>query len=279
MQQRNSSVKTADGFSLYSQSWLTESPPKASIVISHGYAEYSERYRPLAEFLVAAGFSVYALDHRGHGKSEGERANVRVFREFIQDLKAYIDHLKEQNLASPVYLLGHSMGAVIATQLVLEHPHKVDGLILSGAFLRNATKVSPLLLSLSGLVSKLLPSLPTTQLDATLISRDTAIVEAYQKDPLIYHGGTKARMGAELLSAGPYILERAAGLNLPLLVMHGGSDQIADKTGSQELYEKAGSSDKTLKIYNDFYHEIFNELSREEVFKEVISWLKARVNP
>ncbi|MCA9837277.1 MAG: lysophospholipase [Trueperaceae bacterium] len=277
MQTHSSAVKTADGFSLYTQSWLTELPPKASIFVSHGYAEHLERYQPLAEFLVAAGYNVYALDHRGHGKSEGERANIRVFRQYIQDLKVYIDQLREEAIVSPVFLLGHSMGAAIATQFILEHPHKVDGLIVSGSFLRNATQISPILLSLSGIISKLLPSLPTTSLDATLVSRDQAIVEAYQKDPLIYHGGTKARLGTEMLAAGPYILERASALNLPLLVMHGGADQIADKSGSQELYNKAGSSDKTLKIYDDFYHEIFNELSREEVYKDVLSWLNARV--
>lgn len=279
MQRRSNSVKTSDGLRLYTQCWLSDRVPKASILISHGYAEHSERYASLAEFLVTASYNVYALDHRGHGKSEGERANVRVFREYIQDLKGYIEQLREQNLASPVFLLGHSMGAAVAAQFVLEHPHKVDGLILSGAFLRNATSVSPLLLSLSGVVSKLLPSLPTTKLDAALISRDQAIVKAYQTDPLVYHGGTKARLGSEMLAAGPYILARAAGISLPLLVMHGGSDQIADQTGSQELYEKAGSSDKSLNIYPDFYHEIFNELSREEVFKDLLSWLEARVKP
>lgn len=277
MQQQTSSLQTVDGLKLFSQCWLPDGLINASVIISHGYAEHSGRYQALAEFLLDAGYAVYALDYRGHGKSEGERANVNVFRDYVQDLNSYIESLHVHTAATPRFLLGHSMGAAIATQFVLEHPHKVDGLLLSGAFLKNATKVPALLLQVSGLASRFLPSLPTTKLDTRLISRDKAVVDAYVADPLIYHGGTKARLGAELLAAGPYILERAEGLNLPLLIMHGSADQIADQEGSRELFKRASSKDKQFKLYQGFYHEIFNELSREEVFQEVVNWLKSHV--
>ena len=165
------------------------------------------------------------------------------------------------------------MGGMVALQLVLEHPEKVDGLMLSAAYVQNAADVSPLLLRLSRFVSHYFPSLPVQELDTTDLSRDGEVVRAYQSDPLIYHGKVKARLGAELLNAGPYVLARADCIHhLPLFVMHGDADKIASPEGSQALYESVTSEDKTLKLYPGFYHELFNE-PEEGPLGDVLEWL------
>ena len=270
------SLKASDDTKLFYQCWRAESP-KALVVISHGYAEHSSRYKEFASYLVENGFSVYALDYRGHGKSEGERANISVFRELVDDLHRFIHLVREKQPNLKRFLLGHSMGGVVASQLLLEHPYKVDALILSSPFLQNAVAVPAALNAVSGVVGRYLPSLPTLRLDTSHISRDKDRVDAYVNDPLVYTGGTKARMGVELRDAGPYVLDRAKSLKLPCLVMHGDGDQIASVDGSRLFIEQIESEDKTLNIYDGAYHELLNEINREEVYKDVLAWLEKRV--
>ena len=218
--------------------------------------------------------SVYALDHRGHGRSGGERANVVVFREYVNDLVRFSDAVRELEPVHPRILLGHSAGGAIAAQFVIEHPLKLDGLILSAPYLKNAVAVSPLLMALSGPIARFFPSLPTVKLDISKLSRDAAIVAAYKADALVYNGATKARLGVELTRAGAYVLERAKSIQLPLLVLHGDADAVAHPDGAKELFEKAASSDKQLKLYEGFYHEILNEPDKEIVYEDINEWVK-----
>lgn len=265
------------GVTLYTQRWLPEGRerPRAAVIIVHGYAEHSGRYTGLAAFLVSHGYGVYALDHRGHGKSEGERANIRVFREYVADLVRFTERVREIHPRPPRFLLGHSMGGAVALQTVLEQPERVDGLILSGAYLQNASPTPPLLERLVGPVSRMAPGLPVQSLDTGALSRDKEVVRAYERDPLVYHGKVKARMGAELLNAGGYLLARVDSIRTPVLIMHGGDDRLAHPNGSRELFEQIGSRDKTLHIYEGFYHEIFNDVGREEPLEDLLEWLEA----
>ena len=280
MQHGAGSFKTSDGLTLYTQQWLPHGDKgevRACVVLAHGYAEHSTRYTQLAQALTAQGYGVYALDHRGHGKSEGERANVEVFREFVMDLGSFVEHVREGHPTVPRFLLGHSMGGMVALQLVLEHPEKVDGLILSAAYIQNAAEVSPFLLKMSSLVSRLFPSLPVQALDISALSRDEEVIKAYRGDPLVYHGKVKARLGAELLNAGPYVLARADCVDyLPLLIMHGDADRIAAPEGSQALFDSVMSEDKTLKLYPGFYHELYNEPEAGPL-EDTLGWLERQM--
>ncbi len=266
------SVQTPDGITLVTQSWLVDNA-KASLVIAHGFAEHTARYAHVAEALNAHFFNVYALNFRGHGNSKGEEANIKAFSDYLQDLDSFMNTLSD--IPMPRFLLGHSMGGAIASQYVQANPNVFDGLLLSSAFLKNATKVSPVLLALSGVVSSLLPSLGVNKLDTNLISRDKAVVEAYKNDPLVYNGQTKARLGAELLKAGSKVLEDASKINLPILIMLGTADQIASPEGSQTLFDTVSSQDKTLKRYEGLYHEILNEPEKETVIEDILEWLDA----
>ena len=276
MQHVTDTLTASDGTELFTQRWVPDAP-RAALVIAHGYAEHSGRYAEFAEFLAADGFAVYALDHRGHGRSGGERANVRVFRAFIDDLCRFLEFVRERHPQPPRFLFGHSMGGIVAAQLVLERPHLVEGLVLSAPFFQNAVKVPPPLLAVSGVVSRFLPSLPTLKIDTDLLSRDQAVVEAYEADPLVYTGGTKARLGAEMLAAGEYVVERAESVTCPLLTLLGTADGIADPAGGKRFFNRASSEDKTSKLYEGFYHEVLNEPEKKEVYRDVLEWLRAHL--
>jgi acylglycerol lipase len=272
VQQHNEAVRVSDGLQLYTQSWLPNNP-KAVVILSHGYAEHSGRYHHFASYLVENNFGVYALDHRGHGRSEGERANVKVFDEYVSDLVRFVNSVREKHPNLKRFLFGHSMGGAIAAQLVIEQPNQVDGLLLSSPYLINAVSVPAPLMAVSGIVSRILPGLPTIKLESRDISRDTAIVKAYDTDPLNYRGGTKARFGTELLGAGKYVFSRASTIKLPILIMVGTGDRIAASEGGKKLFEMVSSSDKTLKTYDDYYHEILNDIGKEQIYQDIIIWL------
>lgn len=275
MQAKRGSFQTFDGLTLATYSYLPQGQPRAALVVSHGYAEHAGRYAALAERLVAEGYAVCVIDHRGHGQSGGRRANVRVMNEYVHDLTRFLDIVREDKPRVPRLLLGHSVGALVALQATLEHPAKVEGLVLSAAFLQNAVPVPPLLGNLAARLSRLAPQLPVQTLDVTALARDEAVVKAYQDDPLVYHGKVKARIGHEMLRTGPYLLARAASITLPTLLQHGGADRIASPLGSRELYERLGSKDKMLKLYDGAYHEIYNDYGRDNVINDLLDWLGA----
>ena len=277
MQVETGSITTADGLTLFARSYLPATVARAAVIVSHGYAEHSGRYEAFAETLAAHGYAVYALDHRGHGQSEGERASVRVFDEYVDDLARFIDRVRETRPHPPRFLFGHSMGAIVALQLVLEHPEKVEGLVLTGAYLENAVKLSPPLLRAAKTLSRLAPELPVQRLDTGALARDESVVQAYRNDPMVYHGKVRARLGYEMLRSGPYVLQRASSIDLPVLMQHGGADRMAAPAGTRAVFEALGSDDKTLKVYDGAYHEILNDYGKEQVMTDLLAWLDARV--
>ncbi|MBS3974169.1 MAG: lysophospholipase, partial [Actinobacteria bacterium] len=256
------------------QAWLPEHLA-AIVVVAHGYAEHSGRYLQVAEYLAAQGIATFALDQRGHGHSEGERALVGRLSDCVGDLAQFISQVRAEHSA-PLFVLGHSMGGAIALQYALNYPQSVDGLITSGAFLLSATPAPPWLRAVVRLLGWIAPRLPVKPLDAALLSRDPAVVSAYDDDPMVYRGKVMARMLDVLLSAGPLVLAQAERLTRPLLILHGGDDKIAAPEGSRRLHALAGASDKTLRVYEGFYHEIFNEKG-EIVLADIVHWINTRL--
>jgi acylglycerol lipase len=264
----------AGGIELYWQAWLPSSEARAVVVISHGVSEHSARYAHVGERLAGAGYAAYAVDHRGHGRSQGKRVIVDA-DEVVADLRAFIDFAAARHPGKPVFLLGHSMGAAIAIACAVRHQDALEGLLLSGA-LADPDTASPVTRALSRVLSKLTPGLGVYQVDASRISRDPEVVRAYQQDPLVHRGKLPARTVAELTGAVARFPEEVPTLHLPLLVMHGGSDSLTTLAGSRMVHERASSSDKTLEIYDGLWHEILNEPEKERVISEMIEWLDAR---
>lgn len=252
--------------------WSPEGPPRALAILVHGYGEHMGRYRHVIEALTAQGYLVYGLDHRGHGRSDGPRANVEDFDYFVSDLHQLVSLARGENPDLPMYMIGHSMGGLIATHYALRHESLLEGLVLSGAALQVGDDVSPLLKRLSAFIARWLPAMAILENDG-LLSRDPAVAERFDADPLTYKGRVKARMGYEMLTASEAAQARMASLSLPMLIMHGGADNMTSPQGSRRLNEVAASRDKTLVIWEGAYHEIFNEPNQDEVIQRMLDWL------
>jgi len=159
----------------------------------------------------------------------------------------------------------------------IERNPDVAGILLSAASVKVNDEISPLLQKLSGIISAILPKLPVVKFESKDISKDPRVVDAYDTDPLNYRGGILARTGAELLNSTKKISAHASAISLPILIMHGTSDKLADVSGSEMLFEKVASKDKTLKLYDGLFHEILNEPEQEQVKADILSWLNARI--
>lgn len=263
--------ETADHSKLYAQSWRPQNP-LGVIVIVHGYAEHGGRYRWAALQFADRGFAVYTLDLRGHGKSSGVRNMVQSFEDYLADLAAFLEKVRSEEPNKPLFLLGHSLGSAIVALFTIRYKPLLSGLITSGAFLMNRN-IPKILVQLVILVGRLMPKLPAMFLDAETLSRDPKIVNAYKADPLIGSGDIRVGTIAKVLKAIVEISNRMNEIEVPLLIMHGTADRSADVEGSKRFFSGASSKDKSLKLYDGFYHELLNEPERMKVLSDINIWL------
>ena len=267
----------ADGRRLYEQRWLPEGAPKAHLAIVHGFAEHSGRYSYTAEALVLRGYAVHALDLRGHGRSDGDRAYVRSMNEYLLDVRSFLARVHGRAGGQPVFLLGHSMGGAIVALALCVEPPDVGGTMLSGAVLPVEGGFGARIQRWIALaLGKLMPRLPTVKLKSSDVSRDPEQVAKYDSDPLNYRGRIRAGLAAAMTRALDRIKRDAPQITMPLLIMHGTADALAQPDGSIAFHERVGSADKTLKLYEGLFHEILNEPERDQVIADIAAWLDAR---
>lgn len=277
MKHQDGTFTAPDGARLFWQCWEPDTPAVAVLLLAHGLAEHSGRYNELAQYFVAAGYAVCALDHEGHGNSEGRRGHIDRFDNFTRALCKFADDVQARYAETPMILVGHSMGGLISGALLVEAQEKFAGCVLSGAAVKAAEEPPAWLLYIGRILSVIMPKLGQLQLDASAVSRDPDVVERYVNDPLVYTGKVSVRCATELFSAMAKLREAAQQITLPILFVHGGEDALAAVEGSRILHARVSSVDKTLIVYDDLYHEIFNEPERARVFADVRSWLDARV--
>lgn len=265
------------GSRIYYQSWTPEGDLKAVLLIAHGLAEHSGRYMNVVNHFVPLGYAVYAMDFLGHGKSDGTRVFVQTFDDYIDTLMTYLSMVENWQPGKPIFLVGHSMGGLIAPLFTIAHKPKLAGMIVSGAVSKVPDYISPLIILMGRLLSVIVPKAGVQSIDAEGVSRDPAVVQAYDNDPLVYRGKATARLAAELLTAMQRLQSEAAEIVMPMLIMQGSMDKLVDPDGAQLLYDSVGSRDKTLRIYPGLYHEIFNEPEREKVFADMRAWLEGHI--
>ena len=263
----------ARGRRIFTQSWLPDGAPRDQVVIAHGYAEHSGRYDAVARFLTARGFAVHALDHHGHGRSEGARAVIERFAQADADIDTLIDRVRAESGQTTIKLIGHSMGGSLALNYALGHQDKLSGLVLSGPAIGG--RLPTVQRWLLALVSAIAPRTGMISLDANAVSRDPAVVAAYVADPLVYRGKVPARTAHEMFRAIRSYPARAGALTVPCLLMHGGADSLVAAVDSAPIFSAIASPDKTVRIWPGLYHEIFNEPEREEVLALTGGWLEA----
>ncbi len=261
------------GVELFAQGWLPEGPVRDVIAIAHGFAEHGGRYGNLVERLVPHGYALYALDHRGHGRSGGKRALVDRMAWVIEDFHQFVGEVRARHGGQRIKLLGHSMGGNVAFGYALRWPEDLSGLILSGPLIGGSAPAGQRLIV--KLLSAIAPGLGTVALPPEAVSRDPAVVKAYAADPLVTIGKVPARTAHELFAPLPGYLARAPGMTVPVLIQHGEADTLVPLKGARPTIDAIGASDKTVITYPGLFHEIYNEPEKDAVIGDLTRWLEA----
>lgn len=257
--------------------WSPETAPRGVIVLSHGLGEYAGRYHHVAQRFGEAGLIVYALDHRGHGRSGGKRVYLRDMSEYVGDFHTLVGVAAAEHPDLTRIVLGHSMGGGIVFSYGVEYPDEYTAMVLSGPAIAAQASLSPMLVMAAKLLGQIAPGLPVEELDVTAISRDPAVVAAYNADPLVWHGKVPAGIARALILVGETMPQRASALAAPLLVVHGEKDRLVPVEGSHRLVECVAAEDVHLKVYPGLYHEVFNEPEQALVLDDVTSWIEAHL--
>jgi acylglycerol lipase len=257
--------------------WTPDVAPRALVVLAHGLGEHARRYDHVTQRLGEAGLITYALDHRGHGRSGGKRVTVKNVGEFTADFDTLVSIASRENPGLKRIVLGHSMGGAIVFAYGVERPDNYDLMVLSAPAVAAQDMVPGVVSLAAKVLGVVTPGLPVQALDFNAISRDPEVVDAYNNDPLVYHGKVPAGIGRALLLVGETMQQRAPALTAPLLVVHGTDDRLVPLEGSRRLVKCVGSADVALKEYPGLYHEVFNEPEQGKVLDDVVAWINLRL--
>lgn len=265
------------GLELYSQSWHPSGKTKAALAIVHGVAEHSNRYRNLVDGLVDQGYALYTFDQRGHGKSEGQRGYIESWSEYRLDFGTFLDLVRQREPSLPLFAYGHSMGALVILDYLLHGSNALAGVIVSASAIESSKATPPALVATARLLSRFWPTFSlSTPIDPSQLSCDARVVQAYQDDPTVFKILT-VRWGTEYLNTQNWVKDHASGINLPILIIHGGEDMLCAPEGSQFIYDQVSSVDKTLIIYPSYFHEIHNEPGHATVIQDINTWIEAHL--
>ena len=265
---------SGDGFNLFWKAWIPDAKPKAVIHIIHGYAEHVDRYKNVVDELVPDSYLVIAKDHRGHGRSDGKRGHVKSFEQYIEDERTFYKEIIERDYNGiPYFVLGHSMGSIIALNYAERYQDDINGMILSGTGSKPGKAIAKAKVLLSKIGSRLFPGVHVKSgLPPEFISRDPDVVKAYVDDPLTYDVITP-RLAEQMYTYLDLGFSKAGNISIPVLIQCGSAD--TSFSGQEELYNAMASNDKTIKIYEGLKHEVYNELEedRKLVLKDLHNWL------
>ena len=268
-------IESAGGLKIFVRFWRPESGARGVVVIVHGFNSHSGEYGWVAEQLVAKGFAVYAGDLRGRGKSDGERFFVNSLGEWVSDVSAVVTLATSREPGLPAFILGHSAGGVVSCVYTLEHQSALAGLICE-SFAHEVPAPDFALAVFKGL-SHVAPHAHILRLKNEDFSRDPEVVRAKNADPLLAHEIQPTQVLAELVRADERLRKEFPRITLPVLILHGTADKATRPSGSQRFYDNAGSSDKTLKLYDGHFHDLLNDIGKEEVMTDIVRWVDARI--
>lgn len=275
MQHSSATISSSDGLTLFTRHWAPDLPTVAHLFLVHGVHEHSGRYAYVASHLMQNGIEVHALDLRGHGQSEGPRAMVGSFAEYSDDVVLALMPVLERAGDAPVFLMGHSMGGLVVSRMVVDHGiGELAGLILSSPAL--AVDAPAPLRALAPVLARWVPRLRVSGVDLSILSHDPRVERAYREDPLCIKSGVRAALGYEMLKSIEHVRQNVEAFTLPLYAFHGTADELTNPDGSEWIIEHAPSDDKTLKLYEGFYHETLNELGRDTVLTDLTAWILGR---
>lgn len=273
MNESTDTLKTADGVDLYLRRWQTEAPHQWTFVIVHGLGEHGGRYRHLGEWFAPLGVTAYAMDHRGHGCSGGQRGHAPSMKALLDDIDLVVQRARDES-GGPLVMIGHSFGGLLAIAYALDRLPKVDRAVFSAPALVPRVKVPAWKQALAQVLPRIAPRTSfANEINSSVLSHDPAIARDYTSDPLV-HNQITAGLYAGTIARGEAFIARASELRVPFLLLHGRDDQIVDPIGSQRFFAAATAPGRAFILYPGLYHEIFNEVEHEKVFQDVESWLR-----
>ena len=257
---------------LFARLWQAENP-KGIVCLVHGLGEHSGRYSPLAAYLKAQGYTLLAMDLRGHGRSGGKRGHIPTYADALDDIDRLLERAADEFPGTPRFLYGHSLGGNLVINYILRRPIAgLHGTIASGPWLRLAFQPPTYKIWLARLAGRFFPAfLQPSGLNPHHLSHDPAVVQAYIEDSLV-HDRISAALFLEVYEAGLWALQHADRLSLPLLLMHGTADPITSPNASREFCQKAGKA-CTLRLWEGMYHEVHNEPQKAQVYRVIKAWL------
>jgi alpha-beta hydrolase superfamily lysophospholipase len=269
----------SDGISLYCQAWTpSRSRPRAVIVNLHGLGDHSGLYPNLASYFPARGMALYAYDMRGNGRSPGQRAYIKSWQEYRDDLHAFVARVREWETEVPLFLLGNSLGGLVVLDYALDHGDGLAGVIAAAPPL-GRLGVPPMLMALGRVMSRILPRFSLeVGMDLTGLARDPGVREMVLADPFFHRRGT-ARLSTEVTRAIARIHQRAADLSVPLLLLHGAADRMVPPDGSRSFFVKLRHPDREFREYPEAYHALFADINHGEVLGDVERWIEDRLQP
>lgn len=275
MTAREETMEGVGSLKIFVRVWRPTQPARGVVIIVHGFNSHSGQYRWAAERFTAAGLAVYALDLRGRGRSDGERFYVEHFGDYVSDVASLASLARSREPALPVFLLGHSAGGVIACLYAVEHQAQLAGLICE-SFAFEVPAPDFALTVLKGL-SHLAPHAHVLRLKNEDFSRDPVVVAEMNADPLIENEVQPTNTVAEMVRADERLKLEFSLVSLPLLILHGTEDRAAKPSGSRLFHGLAGSTDKTLKLYEGHFHDLLRDIGKESVMADINGWIDARI--
>ena len=259
---------------LFARSWHPDGAPRSIVILVHGWKSHSGLYEWAAQQLSQAGSAVYGFDLRGHGRSEGERYHVDAFDDYVADLERFVALARSREPELPLFLLGHSAGGVIGSLYALAQPAALAGFICEDISFELPAPDAALAV-IKGL-SHVAPHAHFLNLKDEDFSRDAEFVAAMKRDPCVNHIPGTVQLLAEIVRADARLREQFSQVSVPLLILHGTADRVAKPHGSQFFYDSAASVDKQLKLYEGHYHDLLNDLGKEQVMADIAAWIGAR---
>jgi len=243
-------------------------------LLIHGLGEHSGRYLNLIQDFNNKNISVFTIDIRGHGKSEGKRGHSPFYEQLMSDIRYFIEHVTNKTSNQKYFLYGHSMGGNLVINYSLQKDEKINGIIATSPCIKPAINPPRIKLFMAKLFQKLMPSLTLNNgLDINGISRNLQVVEDYVNDPL-NHDKMSVQLGLDIISSGIHALENSQDITVPMLVFHGEKDRLTSYNSSEELVENSGSNVKFIG-FKDAYHEIHNEPEKEELLRNIFDWINS----
>ncbi len=271
--------KTKDGLEIFSKAWEPTKEAKGIVCLLHGVGEHIGRYQADGEALANEDYIMAGFDQRGFGKSEGKRGHTPSLEMYFNDIDLFFVEIARQYPKQPVFLYGHSMGAILGLAYLSVRLPAVSGIIATSPGLKSSIEEQKIKVLIVKILGNVLPSFTlNTGIIAQQLSRDPMIAEEYINDPLVHPFGTTA-WGKTMLEAIELVWNNAPHFPLPVLLMHGTKDEIAYSSSSQIFAELAPKDKVTLIMWEDFMHELHTDPEKEKIFKTMINWLNKQMIP